>query len=405
MSRISTARLGGMRDEVDRLVEAWQRERADLDLRPMEVLSRVTRLGHHLDRARRQAFAEHAHRVLGVRRARRAAPRGRRRTSSPRAGCCKETLVTSGTMTNRVDRLAARGLVERLPDPRDRRGVLVRLTADRPQHRRRRARGAAGAGSASCSPGSTRTTSAGSPACCAPSSCRSRARPDDPAVREIWLRFLSGPDIDSLGLTRTEIVDAVESVVAAHGRGETVFEPRVHLVPDNGGVGHFNVLRGHVSTLGEHGVSGIKVVGDFVPNYEHGLPSELGLATLYDPHTGVPLSIMDATLVTEARTGAMTAVGARHLARPRREGARARRRPRHGVLQRHHARRAVRPRRDPGDQPSRGVPRGVRRASCGPPPTPRCGSSTPSRRRSTTPTSSSRRPGSPSPRRCCAPRR
>jgi ornithine cyclodeaminase len=135
-------------------------------------------------------------------------------------------------------------------------------------------------------------------------------------VKQIWLRFLSGPDIDSLGLTRTEIIDAVESVVAAHGRGETVFEPRVHLVPDNGGVGHFNVLRGHVSSLGDHGVSGIKVVGDFVPNYQHGLPSELGLATLYDPRTGVPLSIMDATLVTEARTGAMTAVGARHLARP-----------------------------------------------------------------------------------------
>ena len=135
-------------------------------------------------------------------------------------------------------------------------------------------------------------------------------------MREIWLRFLSGPDIDGLGLTRADIVGAVESVVAAHGRGETVFEPRVHLVPDNGGVGHFNVLRGHVSTLGEHGVSGIKVVGDFVPNYEQGLPSELGLATLYDPHTGVPLAILDATMLTEARTGAMTAVGAKHLARP-----------------------------------------------------------------------------------------
>jgi alanine dehydrogenase len=135
-------------------------------------------------------------------------------------------------------------------------------------------------------------------------------------MREIWLRFLSGPDIDELGLTRREIVDSVEAVVGAHGRGETVFEPRVHLVPDNGGVGHFNVLRGHVSTLGEHGVSGIKVVGDFVPNYTQGLPSELGLATLYDPHNGVPMAIMDATLITEARTGAMTAVGARHLARP-----------------------------------------------------------------------------------------
>ncbi len=135
-------------------------------------------------------------------------------------------------------------------------------------------------------------------------------------MREIWLRFLSGPDIESLGLSRTEIVDAVEAVVAAHGRGETVFEPRMHLVPDNGGVGHFNVLRGHVSTLGEHGISGVKVVGDFVPNYEQGLPSELAMATLFDPTNGVPLSVMDATFITEARTGAMTAVGARHLARP-----------------------------------------------------------------------------------------
>jgi alanine dehydrogenase len=135
-------------------------------------------------------------------------------------------------------------------------------------------------------------------------------------MQDLWLRFLSGPDIDSLALTRDEIVAAVEAVVAAHGRGQTVFEPRVHLVPDNGGVGHFNVLRGHVSSLGEHGVSGIKVVGDFVPNYRLGLPSELGLATLYDPRTGVPLAIMDATLITEARTGAMTAVGAKHLARP-----------------------------------------------------------------------------------------
>jgi alanine dehydrogenase len=131
----------------------------------------------------------------------------------------------------------------------------------------------------------------------------------------IWLRFVSGPDIDALGITRTEIVDAVSDVMAAHGRGQTVFEPRVHLAPGNGGAGHFNVLRGHVSTLGEHGISGIKVVGDFVLNYESGLPSELALVTLYDPATGIPLAVIDATFITEARTGAMTAVGARHLAR------------------------------------------------------------------------------------------
>jgi ornithine cyclodeaminase len=62
-------------------------------------------------------------------------------------------------------------------------------------------------------------------------------------------------------------------------------------------------------------VSGVKVVGDFVANYAAGLPSELGLLTLYDPDTGVPRAIMDATLITACRTGAMTAVGARYLAR------------------------------------------------------------------------------------------
>lgn len=132
----------------------------------------------------------------------------------------------------------------------------------------------------------------------------------------LWLRFVSGPDIDALALSAADVVAAATDVVAAHGRGETVFEPRTHLVPDNGGRGHFNVLRGHVSTLGDHGVSGVKVVGDFVPNYEQGLPSELALLTLYDPWTGVPQAILDATLITEVRTGAMTAVGARHLARP-----------------------------------------------------------------------------------------
>ena len=131
----------------------------------------------------------------------------------------------------------------------------------------------------------------------------------------IWLRFLSGPDIDGLGLTRREIVDAVEDAVREHGEGRTSFGPRVHLTPDNGGIGHFNILRGHLDGLGEHGISGVKVVGDFVPNYRKGLPSELAMATLFDPTTGVPLAVLDATTITAARTGAMTTVGARHLAR------------------------------------------------------------------------------------------
>jgi alanine dehydrogenase len=129
---------------------------------------------------------------------------------------------------------------------------------------------------------------------------------------DLWLRFLSGPDIDALAISNADVIAAVEDAVRAHGDGRVVMEPRVHLVPDNNGAGHFNVLRGHLSVPG---VSGVKVVGDFVSNYAAGLPSELGLLTLYDPQTGVPLSIMDATMITARRTGAMTAVGARYLAR------------------------------------------------------------------------------------------
>jgi DNA-binding MarR family transcriptional regulator len=117
----------GARDEVDRLVLAWRRERPDLDVSPLEVLSRVTRLARHLDRARRTAFAERGLEtwefdvLSALRRA------GSPYQLSP-GQLLTQTLVTSGTMTNRIDRLAAKGLVVRGPDPNDRRGVLVRLT-------------------------------------------------------------------------------------------------------------------------------------------------------------------------------------------------------------------------------------------------------------------------------------
>jgi DNA-binding MarR family transcriptional regulator len=118
---------GPARDEVDALLDAWRRERPDLDLRPMEVLSRISRLAHHLDRRRASAFGSHGLEpwefdVLAA----------LRRSGSPYqltpGQLLRETLVTSGTMTNRVDRLAARNLVSRGDDPGDRRGVLVRLT-------------------------------------------------------------------------------------------------------------------------------------------------------------------------------------------------------------------------------------------------------------------------------------
>jgi DNA-binding MarR family transcriptional regulator len=115
------------RDEVDTIVEAWRRERPDLDVAPMEVLSRISRLARHLDRVRASAFSAHdleywEFDVLAA--LRRSGPPYR---LSP-GQLLRETLVTSGTMTNRVDRLAARGLVARQNHPDDRRGVLVQLT-------------------------------------------------------------------------------------------------------------------------------------------------------------------------------------------------------------------------------------------------------------------------------------
>jgi len=127
------------------------------------------------------------------------------------------------------------------------------------------------------------------------------------------MRFVSARDVEQLHLTAQDIFEAVEEAVRAQGNGQVVLEPRMHLVPPNGGRGHFNVLRGH---LGSQNVSGIKVVGDFVDNHARGLPSELALITLYSPDTGAPLAIVDATMITAARTGAVTALGARYLARP-----------------------------------------------------------------------------------------
>jgi len=114
-------------DEVDELVEAWQRERPDLDVSPLHVLSRLTRFAQQVDQARRRAFTAHdldpwEFDVLAA----------LRRSGGPYALAAGRlgtiTGVTSGTMTNRIDRLEDRGLVRREPDPSDRRGVQVVLT-------------------------------------------------------------------------------------------------------------------------------------------------------------------------------------------------------------------------------------------------------------------------------------
>jgi len=116
-------------DEVDRIVDAWTHQRPDLDFSPMEVLSRVDRLSRHLDRARREAFRRTDIEpwewdvLSALRRA------GAPYQLSPKQ-LLQQTLVSSGTMTNRIDRLVGRRFVRREADPDDGRSVLVTLTED-----------------------------------------------------------------------------------------------------------------------------------------------------------------------------------------------------------------------------------------------------------------------------------
>jgi alanine dehydrogenase len=145
------------------------------------------------------------------------------------------------------------------------------------------------------------------------------------------LTYLNGPDVERLALTDDEILAAVEAALRAQGEGRTVLEPRVHLKPDAAVDGHFNVLRGAVLPLG---LAGVKVVGDFHGNYHAGLPSEMGLLTLFDPATGpAPRGRRRGRHHRHAHRGRHRARGA--TPRPaRRAGARSRGRARDGLLER-----------------------------------------------------------------------
>jgi alanine dehydrogenase len=128
----------------------------------------------------------------------------------------------------------------------------------------------------------------------------------------VTFRFLSRPQVEALAPPMATVIELVEGGLRAHGDRQVVLPPKSHIDLDDRFNGHFNVLPGYVAPAR---MAGVKVVGDYVDNYRRGLPSEVALLTLYDPETGVPRGVMDATLLTWLRTGAVTAVGARHLAR------------------------------------------------------------------------------------------
>lgn len=129
--------------------------------------------------------------------------------------------------------------------------------------------------------------------------------------KSVTLRLLNRAQVESLSPEPAELVNIVSSGLEAHGRKEVVQPPKAHLQLDGVMNGHFNILSAWVAPIRR---AGIKVIGDYVDNWRHGLPSEVAMLTLYDPSTGVPVCIMDATSLTWQRTGAVTCVGAMHLA-------------------------------------------------------------------------------------------
>ena len=117
------------RDGVDLIIEQWQRERPDLDHSPIGIVGRVSRLARELEARLEPVYREHGlepgwHDVLAT--LRRSGPPYRLRPTD----LSGSVMLTSSGTTKRLDKLEAAGLIAREPDPDDRRGTLISLTAE-----------------------------------------------------------------------------------------------------------------------------------------------------------------------------------------------------------------------------------------------------------------------------------
>jgi alanine dehydrogenase len=130
-------------------------------------------------------------------------------------------------------------------------------------------------------------------------------------MAQVSFRYLDRAQVKALLPPVKVLLDLVETGLIAHGRGEVVLPPKAHIQLDDRYNGHFNILVGWAQP---NDTAGVKVIGDFVDNYRHGLPSEVAMLTLYDPRIGVPKALMDATDLTTERTGAVSGVGAKYMA-------------------------------------------------------------------------------------------
>jgi DNA-binding MarR family transcriptional regulator len=116
-------------DYIEETFAAWRRERPGLDLTGMALVARLLRVAHRFDQAQGEFFA-----ALGLKPGWLDVLGALRRSGEPYrltpTRLSEEALISTAGMTNRLDRLEAAGLIVRLPDPDDRRGVLVELTPE-----------------------------------------------------------------------------------------------------------------------------------------------------------------------------------------------------------------------------------------------------------------------------------
>jgi ornithine cyclodeaminase/alanine dehydrogenase-like protein (mu-crystallin family) len=126
------------------------------------------------------------------------------------------------------------------------------------------------------------------------------------------LLYLSQADVETVGLTMAEIIEALELAFREKGEGRVEMPPKPGIHP-GGGDNFIHAMPAYIPALRS---AGVKWVSGFPDNYKRGLPYITGLLILNDVETGLPLAVMDCIWITAMRTGAATAIGARYLARP-----------------------------------------------------------------------------------------
>ena len=134
-------------------------------------------------------------------------------------------------------------------------------------------------------------------------------------MQKSQLLYLCQEDVTNVGLTMAEIIDALEITFRAKGEGRTEMPPKPGVHP-GGGDNFIHAMPAYIPDLKS---AGIKWVSGFPENPKKGLPYITGLLILNDVDTGIPVAVMDGVWMTAKRTGAATAISARHLARPESE--------------------------------------------------------------------------------------